>query len=51
MRYHRGLRNVTAGIDLAKEMFPNAGRIMVAGAILLQILGYFWIRKIVDIDF
>ncbi len=27
------------------------GRIMVAGAIILQILGYFWIRKIVDIDF
>ena len=32
VRYHRGLRNVTAGIDLAKEMFPNAGRIMVAGS-------------------
>ena len=32
LRYHRGLRNVTAGIDLAKEMFPNAGRIMVAGS-------------------
>jgi len=27
------------------------GRIMVAGAIVLQILGYFWIRRIVDIDF
>ncbi len=27
------------------------GRILVAGAIVLQILGYFWIRKIVDIDF
>jgi tight adherence protein B len=27
------------------------GRILVAGAIVLQVLGYFWIRKIVDIDF
>ena len=27
------------------------GRIMVAGAIVLQILGYLWIRKIVDIEF
>jgi len=32
VRFHRGLRNVTAGIDLAKSMFPNAGRIMVAGS-------------------
>jgi len=30
---------------------PGLGRIMVAAAIVLQILGYFWIRKIVDIDF
>ncbi len=32
VRFHRGLRNVTAGIDLAKSMFPNAGRILVAGS-------------------
>jgi len=32
VRFHRGLRNATAGIDLAKAMFPNAGRIMVAGS-------------------
>ncbi len=30
---------------------PGIGRIMVAGAIVLQILGYLWIRKIVDIEF
>ncbi|NNG15023.1 MAG: type II secretion system F family protein [Gemmatimonadales bacterium] len=27
------------------------GRLLVAGALILQILGYFWIRKIVDIEF
>lgn len=32
VRFHRGLRNVTAGIDLAKSLFPNAGRVMVAGS-------------------
>ncbi len=32
VRFHRGLRNVTAGIDLAKATFPNAGRIMLAGS-------------------
>ena len=32
VRFHRGLRNVTAGIDLAKSMFPRANRIMVAGS-------------------
>jgi len=32
VRFHRGLRNVTAGIDLAKSMFPHAARIMVAGS-------------------
>jgi len=32
VRFHRGLRNLTAGIDLAKSLFPNAGRIMVAGS-------------------
>lgn len=31
-RFHRGLRNVTAGVDLAKAMFPRASRIMVAGS-------------------
>ncbi len=32
LRFHRGLRNVTAGIDLAKALFPNRARIMVAGS-------------------
>ena len=32
VRYHRGLRNVTAGIDLAKATFPHAHRITVAGS-------------------
>lgn len=32
IRFHRGLRNVTAGIDLAKATFPNASRILVAGS-------------------
>jgi hypothetical protein len=27
-----GLRNVTAGIDLAKKMFPDASRILIAGS-------------------
>ncbi|MDZ7769093.1 MAG: hypothetical protein U5K38_08455 [Woeseiaceae bacterium] len=30
VRHHRG-RNVTAGIDVAKSMFPHARKIMVAG--------------------
>jgi len=32
VRFHRGLRNMTAGIDVAKAMFPHASRIMVAGS-------------------
>ena len=32
VRFHRGLRNVTAGIDLAKSTFPHASRIMLAGS-------------------
>ena len=32
VRFHRGLRNVTAGIDLARSMFPHASRIMLAGS-------------------
>ena len=32
VRFHRGLRNVSAGIDLAKEMFPHASKITVAGS-------------------
>jgi hypothetical protein len=32
VRFHRGMRNQTAGIDLAKATFPNAGRITVAGS-------------------
>jgi len=32
VRYHRGLRNQTAGMDLAKATFPDAERITVAGS-------------------
>jgi hypothetical protein len=32
VRFHRGLRNATAGIDVAKQMFPQASRILVAGS-------------------
>jgi hypothetical protein len=32
VRFHRGLRNATAGIDVARAMFPNAGRILLAGS-------------------
>jgi hypothetical protein len=28
-RYHRGLRNVSAGMDVAREMFPDAKQITV----------------------
>ncbi|MEL7185103.1 MAG: pectin acetylesterase-family hydrolase [Pseudomonadota bacterium] len=30
-RHHRGLRNVSAGMDVAKEMFPRAKQITVMG--------------------
>ena len=32
IRFHRGLRNVTAGIDVARSMFPHARRIILAGS-------------------
>jgi hypothetical protein len=32
IRFHRGLRNQSAGMDLAKAMFPRASRITVAGS-------------------
>jgi hypothetical protein len=32
VRYHRGLRNQSAAMDLAKATFPNAQRITVAGS-------------------
>jgi len=32
VRRHRGLRNLSAGMDLAKATFPNASRITVAGS-------------------
>jgi len=32
VRFHRGLRNQSAGIDVAKSMFPNARRITLAGS-------------------
>ncbi|MDH3588045.1 MAG: pectinacetylesterase family protein [Gammaproteobacteria bacterium] len=32
VRFHRGFRNQSAGMDLAKAMFPHARRITVAGS-------------------
>ncbi len=32
VRFHRGLRNQSAGMDVAKAMFPHASRITVAGS-------------------
>ena len=32
VRFHRGLRNQSAAMDLAKSMFPHASRITVAGS-------------------
>jgi len=32
VRFHRGLRNQTAGMDVAKAVFPNANRITLAGS-------------------
>ncbi|MBW2292988.1 MAG: hypothetical protein JRG94_11870 [Deltaproteobacteria bacterium] len=32
VRFHRGLRNLTAGIDLAKATFANPHQVMVAGS-------------------
>lgn len=32
VRFHRGLRNQSAGIDVAKAVFPGASRITVAGS-------------------
>lgn len=32
VRFHRGMRNMSAGMDLAKAMFPHASRIVVAGS-------------------
>jgi hypothetical protein len=32
VRFHRGLRNQSAGMDLARATFPNASRITVAGS-------------------
>ncbi len=32
IRFHRGMRNQSAGIDLAKAMFPHPGRITLAGS-------------------
>jgi hypothetical protein len=31
-RYHHGLQNLTAAVDLAKSKFPNAKRILLAGS-------------------
>jgi hypothetical protein len=32
IRFHRGLENASAGVDMAKAMFPDAKRIVVAGS-------------------
>jgi Pectinacetylesterase len=32
VRFHRGLRNASAGIDVAKALFPDARRVLVAGS-------------------
>ncbi len=32
VRFHRGLENASAGVDMAKAMFPKAKRILVAGS-------------------
>lgn len=32
IRFHRGLRNLSAGMDVAKHMFPRARKIFVAGS-------------------
>jgi len=32
VRFHRGLRNQSAGMDVARKMFPHASRITVAGS-------------------
>ncbi len=32
VRFHRGLRNLSAGMDVAKHMFPHPRRIVVAGS-------------------
>ncbi|WP_405229973.1 pectin acetylesterase-family hydrolase [Lentisalinibacter sediminis] len=32
IRYHRGLQNLSAGIDVAKDFFPDAHRVVVAGS-------------------
>lgn len=32
VRFHRGMENASAGIDLAKEMFPDARKVVVAGS-------------------
>lgn len=31
VRYHRGLRNLTAGLDLARRLFPQAKKVLLAG--------------------
>ena len=32
IRFHRGLENASAGVDMARTMFPDAKRIVVAGS-------------------
>lgn len=32
VRYHRGLQNLSAGMDVAKNLFPGASKVLVAGS-------------------
>ncbi|MDJ0938567.1 MAG: pectin acetylesterase-family hydrolase [Woeseiaceae bacterium] len=32
IRFHRGLKNLSAGMDVAKDLFPHARKIVVAGS-------------------
>ena len=32
LRHHRGLKNLSAGMDIAKDLFPRPRRIMIAGS-------------------
>jgi tight adherence protein B len=42
----------TLNRDYMMPIFEEpAGRLMLTGAIILQVLGYLWIRRILDIEF
>jgi tight adherence protein B len=47
-----GLAIYTLNRDYMMPIFEEpAGRLMLTGAIILQVLGYLWIRRILDIEF